>query len=1793
MHTAQKVRFWLAATALTIANIALWVNSRSFNNANTNFVRISEASNAWEFEHTGRLFIHFDRSVYDLAHVNQTLVLPPFAIDPPVEGEWMVRSETDLVFEPRNPLPPGHTYRVVKVENHPFFDDLAIDADSLPSLDVRPLRVERCHLASSRSLETSEGNAMREVALEFRFNQPVALADLRKHLKVHVAGTVVSPLPLAFETSNVHSFTVVGEVRASIGVALDPSLHGADGSLGLHEAYTDAFSIPSGLHLSRVDTSRSTYWYQSPHITLYFDRKLERSQRTPNISITPSPGAFTAAIYNRRLLIEANFEDETQYTLTLEPPLIALDGTILEEPITRTVVIPKGRPRLDFVQQTGRLGTHGAFDINLKVRNVTEATLTVHRLLEEHLPIYLSGVMDHYEVAQLSEEILSTTLDLEGAASSSAAPVVIDLDAFMNRTPGVYHLQIEAKDHRWQNDHMLLFVGDLGLEVHQDPTGVLAWVTDVETAEPVAGAAVTAWTTNRTKLAEGVSDADGLVRLKTLQGTCDLVTATLDDHLIFADPTNATGLDDRSLAGAAWNAGLSVSLYADRGVHRPGETIRISGAVRDGFGQTAGGLPLEVRLTRPDKRVIFTTTFETSLDQGQFQLDLPTQDDAPTGYWRLSIHVPGDDSVIAELECPLMPFMPVRLAVEASSNETKDVVNVSSTYLHGAPAKGLPVALGIRLKPVRFTDPRYKGFRFEDPATSETARFSLKATLDSDGNYVYTVEKPKVHATWVGTAEATVFEVGGRPTTAVAPIAIDTSRLHLGTHLPGGSLYRPDEPITFTAVVLDEDREPTREHFILAELFSIDHRWNLVKVSNNRREWRSTEIATPVNGVEPLFVYDGSDSWRCDLPPLPEGTYRCTTSLLMMPDDSSTVENPRVHHTFHVSRHGSKGRIAADRPDRLELIVEDAIVEPGMESSVLIRAAFEGLALITIETDRIHSSIVTPLTGDGVRVPFTVPASARDTCFVAATLLRPLDPTRTSWLPPLARGAARLRVDRSPHILDVALQASDGARPGESVHVSLSVPGCERPEGTSVPPASVHLWAVEEGALLVTDFHAPFVGEAFLKDRRRVVASTGTSTMLLPDYERPVTTQRIGGDRGSRYREPVPNRQPDTAVLWRTSVALPESGLLDLDLTMPEINGAMRIMAVVVDGDRYGATEHVVGVVPQLELLAALPQAAAPGDTMRVPLTLRNNTASSIDLVLRVEVDETHLTASINSEPLHLDPHEETMRLLSVEATATGSSAVTIVATPLGEGGSFEEVTFTRHIAVRPPFGRARSIFRMSVPAHTTASINRDRSLEALAGHVNVLISGNPALDLKPPLEQLIRYPYGCGEQTGSRTEGMLAALDLPPALTGVNRSELQDMIDVGIDRLWRMQRLDGMIPYWENGKGSEWLTLRTARIAQKAAAAGHTLPGEFLPKMMKNVERIARNPSSKDPDLAPALACRVLARHHTPDTALMATLASRIKSLPMASRIHLADAFIATGETAQADAIIATFTPPTLRTSTQTRWFSSGVHDASLALEVLVAYAPNDPMLVEYARFINASRHGARWSSTYESAAAITAMAKWYALQPPTGTATGSLTLAGRSFDFSSNDLVQHAFKVYSGPSTAEDVIRNTGDGPANIIVVTSGIPVTNVDRPPLDTAMQITRTWRDANGELIPRGSPIEAGDMITVDLEVRSTNGMTYKNVAIVDALPGGMEFELPSLATSAGKDETSLDEVDHVEFRFDRLIAFATVTPKPRRLRYVLRAIVPGSWSVPAPDALAMYNPDAHARGWSSRVEILLP
>jgi uncharacterized protein YfaS (alpha-2-macroglobulin family) len=1778
MDDAKRVRFWLTATAVIILNIIVWIYFETQSGAPTT-IRIVHATNASQFEYSGRLEIRFDRNVFEGKTKDEALSESPFFIDPHIKGQWIIRKNDTIVFEPNAPPPPGHRYVVHPVESHRFFDEYAINKMKLPAFNYKPLQCESVRLINNQNLDVQNSGPSRIATIEIIFNQPVARVDLLEHLRVESKKQKITFTHVSEALSERHRVDVPCNPSDAISVSISKELPGHNALLGLTTNFQKHVLIPASLHVVKISAS-SSWRDDEPYIYIRFDRHLNQTQSEPSITITPEIGAVRVRTSANSIILTGAFIRGEQYTVVVAPPLLATDGSTLSTDISRSVKIPEQRPMLKFEASSGRLGTKGTFELAVEAYGIQKAKVRIHKLLDRHIPTFLSGVMSNWQVPELGELVSETTIDIPINPIGASADLALSLDPLIERVPGVYWVTIESEDSRWQSDSMLLQVGDLGLDIHTDSTGILAWVTQVELGQGAPNVEVIAYSNNRTELAKGTTDSDGLIRLEINPSKCALITATRASELAFVHVREAKGLDDPKMAGAAWSGPLNIALYADRGVHRPGETIHITGTVRTTNGEVPKMIPLELRMTRPDKRVILTKAVQTDPEQGMFQVDLPTRADDPTGNWIVTMHLPGDDVVITTIPCPIMAFMPVRLKVEASpvNADTLGDVQVEASYLHGAPAAGLKTTCSTIFRAVRYTDDRYPEYRFEDPPTTERIKRNATATLNGEGQQTFTIETPPLAGTWRGDIETTVMELGGRATTARTRILRQTAKVHLGLRAQNGALYGTDETITIEAVVLDGQRSLQTSIAVKPLLLSVNHSWQLVDVGKGNRRWKSIEITHPVQHVEPAFTIGPDNTLACTLPPLPIGTYKLVAS----------VTGASVGIDLHVTDDEARGRMSADQPDRLELIAEDVKVHPGMHTSVLIRSGFPGMALFTVETDTIKHWELVEITGDGVRVPFVVPASVRDTCFVGATLLRPLNSTRKEWLPLRARGATRLQVDLDAHALKVQLIGKTSARPGDQVSFELRVP--PHSEDDNSPTPLVHLWAVDEGALLATDWSVPNLSTHFLQARRRAVAAAGTTEQLLTDFDRPVTTAHIGGDKASKFREPIPVRQPKTAVLWRTVKPLPENGILQVDMTMPKIDGAMRIMAVVVDSDRYGKSRHLVSVQAPIQWIAATPRTAAPGDTMTIPVRLQNNTDTDSTVELSLTTGN-ELHGELSHEQIHLLAHGEVPITLTLEAFAIGSGELELLATPIDKLSTMQPATLKRSIAVRPPHGRERNVYRVRVEPGETVQVKRDKTLEALAGHITIVAGGLPAVDLKPAFDDLVGFPYGCAEQTGSRTQGLLAALNLPESVSGTPHTLLREWATAGLVRLHWMQRLDGSMPYWRGGKANDWITLRTAIVVLKARDQGVQPPEGLLDGLLSYTALIARPArSNADADLA-ALACRVLARGDLPDKALIATLASNPSRFNLAGLAHLANACVAIGDLKTAETLLDLFTAPSSLQPDDGGRLTSDVHQCAVALEVAISIAPEHPIAIELVRYIDNARTARGWRTTYENAAAISALSKWYALNEDKGVAQGSVQIAGRTIDIDSNELVYVSFDVEDGDVESE-TITSTGDGPIYVIVSSSGIPTSAHALPIKRDKIQIVRTWRNSAGQLLNMSDPVIAGDLITVDLEVISTSGFTYQNVAIVDVLPGGMEFELPALATSAKRDTKRIVNVDQVEFRDDRLLVFASVDGNPRRLQYLMRAIVPGTWAVPAPDALSMYDPDAHGRGTAGTVEITL-
>lgn len=1779
-HDARQIRLWIGLIVFTAINLGVWFSSGLHQRQDPALVRVIRTSSPEELELTGRLRVSLDRDLFSETQIDQRLDRSPLRLDPPLAGIWRVEATDEVVFEPDAPPPAGRVFRITAAEAHPLFRRFRFDTDTLPELRYRPLEVRSLRLQSvgdmlQGDLEAGSAKLTRTVRLGAEFNQPVLQSDLTDAMTISADGRRLTPVLVGDALGAKHIVEIEVRPGAVVAVEIDGDLTGQDGRLSIGHTLRRTFPIAGTL--TDLGATGEIPWRSQGDdriIRVRFDRSLVTDQRMPDIAVVPDPGDVRFQIEDQAILAIGSFRSGQTYSIRVETPLIAKDHSLLEDPVIRAIEFPRPQPYISISGTDGQIIPGGNFAVDVRHAGVQRVKVEVHRLMDEHLPMMLAGLVRGQRIPRLGERLAERMETIEDRNEGTS---VLPLDAFIEREPGIYRVEVTDPDSRWRSDSTTLLVSDLALDLKVTPKEILAWVTSVSTGEPVEGAEVVAWAPNITRFITTTTDASGIAWLPLGGLPCEVVTATMARDVVFARPDRAVGIDDRRLAGAGWPGPLDVVLYAERGVHRPGEMVHLSGIVRGRDGSVPPGTPLEIRWIRPDERVIRTFEVETDDAQGTFQVDVPTDADDATGIWIADCRLPGADDRIARLDCPLMPFLPVRLDVSASFDrlptrpgEPADVT-ISAKYLHGAPAAELPATVTARFTPIGYTNDRYPDFRFEVVGTHETKRQKTTAVIGADGSAQVQIDAPSVEGTWQARVTASVREPGGRATSDTVTATVDTASSHVGLRLPDGTVHHPDSPVIVDLLHLLDGSSRTEELPPL-RLLSVQHDW--VRQTDQSSGWRWTSRerleTVPLNQRSTTLNEDGSV--RLDIGRIRDGAYRLTVTFGL--DRTTSID-------FFVSRWRSEGRMALDRPDIIELVPDAPTARPGDTMSMLVRTPFAGTALVTVESDRILSTRVIDIDGDGARIEIPIPEAVRDTCFVSATLIRSHDPAASSLEAIIARGSTRISIDREMHRLAPQILASDAARPGETMHLSLSVPDASA-------DARVHLWAVEEGALLITAYHAPDPTDRFLRDRRRMVKSFSTMKDLLPDLRRPSTLDRIGGDIGASRREAVPVRLPETKVVWRTFESLDANGNLDLDIEIPDLDGALRVMAVVADADRYGAAEHRIGVVPPLQIVAALPRAAAPGDRMKVPVTIRNNTAFSMGIELAVDADPA-LFVRLAESDFDLDAGESNVTELDVEVLGVGAAPIVIRALDTAnENGSADRIEWS--IACRPATSRREETHRFVVMPGRSMPIERDRSLEFLDGRIGVSIDNSPLIDLAPVVEDLIQYPYGCGEQLGSKVLGLLAAIEGVELAGNRDPDAIRHLAARGIASLWMTQRTDGRIPYWSHGDGDDWLTLRTAFIVQRARSLDVAVPEGFERDLVDAVARIST--SDKLERSSQALAARVLADAGRPDPALTQRLLIEITSLDLAARAHLAAALGRTGRIDAARLAIDAFVPPAPKAPTMSGWFTSDATEAAIALSVALKWHPDADINPGLYDAILDRREDHGWRTTYEDAAVVQALVAWAQHHPSIGDARGTVDVAGRSISFDGKSVHRQMAvdRDRETTATAERIVSE-GDGPMHVVITTSGYPRESMLSEPIREGLEVTRRWLDAVGRPIEPGTPVNAGDVVLVELTYRSIAGRSIPNMALVEVLPGGMEFELPTLVTSAST-ETQMSAVDHAEFRDDRLLAFDTATTATQRIRYAMRAIVPGSWTVPGTRVEAMYEDAVRSELPPSKVEVTL-
>ncbi|MGQ9592562.1 MAG: alpha-2-macroglobulin family protein, partial [Planctomycetota bacterium] len=592
--------------------------------------------------------------------------------------------------------------------------------------------------------------------------------------------------------------------------------------------------------------------------------------------------------------------------------------------------------------------------------------------------------------------------------------------------------------------------------------------------------------------------------------------------------------------------------------------------------------------------------------------------------------------------------------------------------------------------------------------------------------------------------------------------------------------------------------------------------------------------------------------------------------------------------------------------------------------------------------------------------------------------------------------------------------------------------------------------------------------------------------------------------------------------------------------------------------------------------------------------------------------------------------------------------AVVPAVVPVRPSAAEETYAEAVEIPVRPP-SPAIALGGSGKIAEGEPLAIRPALARALAASYRLVVSRFPEVELANAIRYLVRYPYGCLEQTASSAFPLVYLRDLiertgievPPREDGAGRAgdsssedrrrRLSEDIDrfvlAGIQRILDMQSPAGWCSMWPGSSCPwPWGSIYAAHFLIEARAAGYPVPAAELDALLEYVRaRAAAEEEGSETDLLErAYGLYVLALAEKPDLGTLddlaaAAIAARESAaargspgspqpnagLDCPSAVYLlAAASYRAGRADRAQALLEGAVPEPRDVRDTGGALLSPARETAFLLSALLDVDPKSALVDPLVERLRTYRADGRWGTTQENAFAILALGKYARLlaRGPGG-AAAEVRIGDAEPIAIRPDADDRASWTFEGGRPPEE-IRVSVSGPGTLFYswTEEGVPL-EPPAEPVDSGIEVRRRYLDASGAPLDLAN-VRAGETVLVEISLRSDR--EARNVAVVDLLPAGLEVENPRLEgkservarliqsarTGASKDEDAAAlEPAATSHRDDRVVAFVDL-PRGRRgiLYHVCRAVTRGEFQVPPVRAEALYDPRIASVSGAGRMAI---
>ncbi|MGF1456968.1 MAG: alpha-2-macroglobulin [Alphaproteobacteria bacterium] len=1609
----------------------------------------------------------------------------------------------------------------------------------------------------------------------------------------------------ARETVTAGADRAVQERGTVVDAAMDSGA--APGPRGAGEAVADRFAFSR----LRVDTNGD-----DPEACLVFTKELDREGTVrygDYLSITPD---ITPVLrVQGPLLCLGGLSFSETYSVTVRAGMPSQSGD--RTPFDETVRVElKDRPAAVTFGDGLILPREGTDGIPITTVNVETLKIRVLRIGDRILSQLRAGMIGRqnlreWRAREIEREnaalVWSGEMDVAGERNATTRTIFPLRTVLPKDRRGAYWVLAEdasgpeTGDAERASSSQWVLDSDLALTSFSGEDGLRVFVRSLATARPLRGVEVHLVARNNDILGTARTDSEGQVTfdpgLSRGEGGLHpvMVMAYADGDFMILDLRRpAFDLSDRGVDGRPAVSETDAFVYLDRGIYRPGETVQVVSLLRDRDAMAIADVPLTIVMRRPDGIEYRRLTVKDQAS-GAVHVPVTLSRSAPRGLWSVQVYLDPERAAVGSARFDVQDFVPERLEVsletDAAVLRPGDAVSVDVTarYLYDAPGKDLGGEASMRIirDPRPFPDHADYDFGRVDEPFSPTLETLSMARTDAQGKTLAegTIQDfPGVSHPLRADITVSVFEPGGRTTREQIALPIRPRAVNLGIRPTfRNRVAQTDKPAAFQLVALDPLGEP-----IAAEAVS----WTLIREVVNYQwyqsgnDWRYERIVRDRPVEAGNIDLAAASPARLEVEGLASGGYR-----LEIEDKASGARSSMRFWS------GWYGGGSDQRPDRVTVLADKSSYSAGDTARVTIRPPMAGKALVTIAGSRVFETRLIDLPADGLTMDVPVKGSWGTGAYVLVNAYRPLDGAG-SMAPVRAIGLAHLALDQSARTLEVRFDLPERLTPQTEIEIPVSVARREGQDG--LKNAHVTLAAVDTGILNLTDFEPPAPERHYFGKRRLALEIRDDYGRLIRGARGSVGALRSGGDAmaDAGGLQVVPTR---TVALFSGIVSLAPDGSAVIPVTVPDFVGELTLMAVAFSPEAVGHGSVKVAVRRDVVADLTLPRFLAPGDQASATLQINNVDGPAGSYAADISTGRAlRRPAAVPAAELAMG--EERRLPVTLSATAPG---VTEIGLKLVGPDDFR-IDRSWPIEVRAP-RLPRTTIRTGVLEPGT---DLDYGADVLDGFYpstadfSLALSSVPAVDVPGLLKALDRYPYGCLEQTTSRAFPLLYFNDLAAESGLAEDGDLQTRLQNAVDKVLDLQRPNGAFGMWTSagGEANLWLSVFALDFLTAAKATDLVVPTDAVHRghawLANLVEANWRDAEAR------AYAAYVLAKVGKVRISDVRYLFdSQRGDLKSAIGLgFLGGALDALGDRArgrmaftEAVASLTAADPDTYESEA----YGSLMRDVE-AVSALIAESRRFEMLPPLMAKRETFQDRLQYATTQDRV--------WMLLNAhylSEAKAAASITVA-----VDGTRAVQDPARITLTPDADElrrgVSVRNTGEEDLWYVATAQGIP-----NDPLDPAAEGLRLRKRI---LSLDAKPVDLATLRQSERYIVLIAGRMedygFHEMALVDLLPAGFEIETvldPSVRSDkAYRWLPKLSYTRMASARDDRFVASFTIGSRYRRSRrddekrpplpvfafaYVVRAITPGTFALPAVRMEDMYAPRVFARTAEGSLTIL--